>query len=278
MSHFQSAPGTGPDLSENEHFRGVSSSAPAAANDPDDKGNEVIGNNETIVITVVGPSSSQCIDIASNLVSASTIQSQPLSTGSTGTAPGSSTENFSVKKSRVKTEPANGYLQFIQARKKAGLAVNPNSKVNFQELRSEWREFSEDQKSVYKKMAQKEKIELGDNFRKNRSRKIKEVVRSKPYKKRPSKKSSETKVQKRNEPKIVNETSLSNLMKKYKDIDTEIKVLEEEVENLRSLNQSKSVDLAVGKARLHIKSENVSVLKEKLTNMLRLHSSCNLTK
>ena len=265
MSQVQSSTA----VCENEQL-GVASSI-AAQIETQNNGYKVDENNETNMITVVGPSTSQCIDIASDLVAASTSRNQLPG----NTAPKSS-ENTN-KKTKVKTEPANGYLQFIQARKKAGLAINPNSKVKLSELIIEWRELPEDQKAIYKQMAQKEKIGLGSNFRKNRTRKIKEVDESKPSRKERSKKSTKTKVSK-NEPKIVNDISLTNLMKKYKYMDDGIKVLEEELVDLRSLKLSKSVELAVGKAKLQMKSEIVNILKEKLSNMHRLHSSCGLAK
>ena len=71
---------------------------------------------------------------------------------------------------------------------------------------------------------------------------------------------------------------MANLMEKYKDMDTEIKNLDESVENLRSVKLSKSVELAVNKAKLQIKSENVILLNEKMSNMIRLHTSCNYGK
>ena len=249
---------------ENEHL--VASSI-AAQIEPQDKDYNGINMN-----TMVGPSTSQCFAIASDLVAASTSLTQLPG----NTAPKNS-ENPN-KKIKVKTEPANGYLQFIQARKKADLAINPNSKVKLSELVIEWRELPEDQKAIYKQMAQEEKIGLGSDFRKNRTRKIKEADKSKPNKKPRHKKSTKTKVLIKDQAKIVDDRSLTNLMKKYKDIDTDIKVLEEEVEDLRSLQLSKSVELAVGKAKLQMKSEIVTVLKEKLSNMHRLHSSCGLAK
>ena len=52
-----------------------------------------------------------------------------------------------------------------------------------------------------------EKIGLGDNFRKNRTRKIKEVVKSKSLKKQRPKKSKEPNVHKQGKPKTANERS-----------------------------------------------------------------------
>ena len=111
-----------------------------------------------------------------------------------------------------------------------------------------------------------------------KTRKIKEVVKSKSLKKQRPKKSKEPNVHKQGKPKTANDRSLSKLMERYKDFDKEIKVLEEEVDSLKSLKLSKSVEVAVVKAKLQIKSENVTSLKEKLSNMLRMHSSCNLAK
>ena len=193
---------------------------------------------------------------------------------------GSIKAKHSLKTSRMKTEPANGYLQFMQAKKKAEIALDPNFKLNLGKVQTEWKELSEAQQAVYKEMAQMEKIELGNNFRKDRSRKIKEIVASKPCKKQRPQRNKRTKPQKQ-EKFIVgsaSDKSLANLMKRYKDMDTEIKTLDANVENLRSDKQSKSVELAVNKARLQIKSENVILLKEKMSNMLRLHTSCSYGK
>ena len=78
----------------------------------------------------------------------------------------SNSGNTKAKTSRVKTEPANGYLQFVQARKKAELALDHNFKLNMRNVQNEWKELSEVGQAVYKEMAQMEKIELGNNFRK----------------------------------------------------------------------------------------------------------------
>ena len=132
-----------PAVRENEHFREVPSSA--TKSDSVDNVYKVIVSNETNVISVVGPSTSHCIAIASELVGASTSQNEYLN--SEKTAPESSSENPVKKKAKVKTEPANAYFQFIQSRKKAELAINPNYQVNLSEqLRTEWRDFNEDQK------------------------------------------------------------------------------------------------------------------------------------
>ena len=180
----------------------------------------------------------------------------------------------------MKTEPANGYLQFVQARKKAELALDHNFKLNMRNVQNEWKELSEVGQAVYKEMAQMEKIELGNNFRKNRSRKIKEIVKSKADKKQRPQRNKRAKPKKQENSNAVtgSDISLANLMEKYKDMDTEIKNLDESVENLRSVKLSKSVELAVNKAKLQIKSENVILLKEKMSNMIRLHTSCNYGK
>ena len=130
-----------PAVCENEHSREVPSSA--GNSDSQDKDNKV--NKETNEITVVGPSTSQCIAIASELVGVSTSQNKSLN--SEKAAPKSSSENPVIKKTRVKIKPANACFQFILSRKKAELAINPNYQVNLSEqLRTEWRDFNEDQK------------------------------------------------------------------------------------------------------------------------------------
>ena len=190
----------------------------------------------------------------------------------------SNSGNTKAKTSRVKTEPANGYLQFVQARKKAELALDHNFKLNMRNVQNEWKELSEVGQAVYKEMAQMEKIELGNNFRKNRSRKIKETVNIKPFKKQRPQRRTNPLTQDKSSVVSVSDKSLANLMKKYKEMDTEIANLDVNVENLRSVKLSKSVELAVSKAKLQIKSENVVLLKEKMSNMLRLHTSCSYGK
>ena len=133
------------------------------------------------------------------------------------------------------------------------------------EVRAEWKVLNEDQKAFYKEMMEKEKVGLGDNYRRNRSRKKDEPV-SEPKRHRAKK------VKKVKAPEPKQSTSyiseISILMKQMKDLDSEIKETEEEVDNLRSVKLEESVTLAVSKNNLKVKTDNKIVLKKKYCNLL----------
>ena len=55
-------------------------------------------------------------------------------------------------------------------------------------------------------------------------------------------------------------------MKQMKDLDSEIKETEEEVDNLRSVKLEESVTMAISKNNLKVKTDNKIVLKDKHAN------------
>ena len=68
-------------------------------------------------------------------------------------------------KDRVKTEPANQWLQFLSEKRKLNTASDPALKLDLKDVRSKWWGLKEGDKKVYKEKAVNEKVELGDNFR-----------------------------------------------------------------------------------------------------------------
>ena len=182
------------------------------------------------------------------------------------------------RKEKSKTEPANAYLQFIKAKKSALKAVNPGEIkicLNMTEANAEWKRLEDDQRAVYKEMFKKERTALGDDYRKNRKHKKKEVVTTKSE----GKKQHQTKVRapkahKKEKPSFVAEISV--VIKDLKDIELDIGGIEAEVNEMKRVKQSSAVELAVEKTKLKMKVENGVLLKEKLYNLQKIHKNCKI--
>ena len=217
------------------------------------------------------------LSISSNVENIVSSSSQVTIPGNTDDSSCSSKKNKSKKKSaKRKIEPANAFLQFIKAKKSALRAANPenlNISLNMVEARKEWKGLEGDQKTVYTEMFKKEKDSLGDDYRKNRSKKNEVVVISKPKKRQHQKKRKVTKAAK--ELKVSFVDKISVLMKILKEVETQISERDEELIKLKSIKQLRDVQLAVGKTRMKIQSENAASLKEKLANLTKLHKHCN---
>ena len=189
----------------------------------------------------------------------------------------SSAFKSSQKDERRKTEPANAYLQFLKAKKSALKAANPKDPkicLNMTEVAAEWKGLEDDQREVYKEMTKKEKLALGEEYRKNRSRKKKEIIitTTEPKKKQHKKKNPRTK--KKEKVSFVDEISV--LIKSLKDVDLEFSQREDEINEMKNVIQTKAVELAVGKTKLKIKTENKVGLKEKLANLKKIHLTCTV--
>ena len=70
--------------------------------------------------------------------------------------------------------------------------------------------------------------------------------------------------------------SLPSLLDNLKEIDKSIDSLQIEIDELKEVKLSKMVEVATSKAALKLKSECVSVLKEKVSNMYKIHKNCNI--
>ena len=177
---------------------------------------------------------------------------------------------------KVKTEPANSYLQFVKEKKFLELSKNATAKLDMNKVRSEWVDLSEAEKVVYREMAAQEKVELGSRYR-NRSLNKENFAKSNGGKKKKKSrigKSLKSKSISRGSLNFESKSSLTAMMTKFKALEVEAKQLEHEVDSLQEEKISKLVDLAGRKARFSIKSEEVTALKDKINNMKKNHNSC----
>ena len=124
-------------------------------------------------------------------------------------------------------------------------------------------------------MFQKERTALGEDYRQNRKRKIKEVFTIKPEKKQRQKKLKPPRAPIKEKANFLCEISV--VIEDLKDIEIEIRVKEEEVNLMKSVKQSSTVELAVEKTKLKMKAENSVLLNEKLCNLQKLHRNCKIS-
>ena len=179
------------------------------------------------------------------------------------------------KKNRVKTEPANKWLQFLSEKRKLNIACDPTSKLDLKDERRKWWGLNEENKQVYKEKAVKEKVDLGDNFRNKSVNEERAVHEKTPVKKRREKKKcTQKKSIVKKAPSKDNQESLTTLMSDFKELEKVIDELESDVEALKNEKVTKMVDVATKKANLEHKSDSISVLKDKIANMNRIHIKC----
>ena len=175
-------------------------------------------------------------------------------------------------KDRVKTEPANQWLQFLSEKRKLNTASDPALKLDLKDVRSKWWGLKEGDKKVYKEKAVNEKVELGDNFR-NKSLNEERVVHQNTPPRR-KKKCTKKKAITKEAPSIENHESLTTLMTKFKDLEKNIEELEADFEGLKNEKVVKLIEVATKKANLKHKSDSISVLKDKIANMKKIHIKC----
>ena len=175
-------------------------------------------------------------------------------------------------KNKIKTQPSNRWLQFLHE-KRSGNASG--SKLDVKKVRSEYWGLTEEEREVYDQKAFKEKLELGDNFR-NKSLNVKAVdqIKEKKQKKKKPKQFAKNEDYSLGEPVLKIQKSLPALLNHLKEIDTSIDCLQLEIDELKEVKLARMVEVATSKASLKLKSENVVVLKEKVSNMYKIHRNC----
>ena len=81
------------------------------------------------------------------------------------------------QRKKLKTEPANSFLQFVQEKKRKEKDDNPRSKLNMASVRKEWSDMPDENKVFYRELYEREKIELGTNFRNKTEKKQEEEIK-----------------------------------------------------------------------------------------------------
>ena len=71
------------------------------------------------------------------------------------------------KRTKAKTVPSNSYLQFVKFKKKEAAENNLEGKLDLLEVQKEWSRMEDDRKSYFQECYQKEKVEMGPNYRLN---------------------------------------------------------------------------------------------------------------
>ena len=69
---------------------------------------------------------------------------------------------------------------------------------------------------------------------------------------------------------------ISVVIKDLKDKEIEMSGIEEEVNEMKSVKQFSAVELAIEKTKLKMKAENCVLLKEKLSNLQKIHKNCKI--
>ena len=175
---------------------------------------------------------------------------------------------------KIKTQFANRWLQFLHEKRSAN--ASSGSKLDLNKSRSEYWALTEEQRAVYDEMALKEKFELGDNFRNKTliENAVEQVKEKKQKKKRPKQCAKKYPSLGEQVPEI--QKSLPSLLNNLKEIDTSLDCLQIEIDELKEVKLARMVEVATSKASLKLKSENVVVLKEKVSNMYKIHRNCNI--
>ena len=177
---------------------------------------------------------------------------------------------------KIRTEAANPFLQFVRVKKSSEKALNPDSKLDMTSVRQEWSRMKDTEKEVYKEMYVKEKSSMGSSYRNknDRAAKRKEISIKSKLKPKARKKRKMTRPKESNKDNNDNDKSLMDLMKRYKDKEIKIKAAENSIAMLHKEVLVVSVGVAVNKTKFQNLTENVKGLKEKLSNVKKLHKDC----
>ena len=186
----------------------------------------------------------------------------------------------------VKTEAANPYLQYVMARRKALLSVNPKGVLDMKTVNKDWKDVKRsDEISIYQELAKVEKKQLGSSWglkRKNRKRKMDNTTRKQEKEKKLVTGGQED----RRNDSIVSDTSASSkeideekhtvesLLVKLESLDDEIDIINAENDQVKFEISSASNELAVKKYILESKSDSCDSFQSKYSELLEKHSSC----
>lgn len=173
------------------------------------------------------------------------------------------------QRKKLKTEPANSFLQFVQEKKRKEKDDNPRSKLNMASVRKEWSDMPDENKVFYRELYEREKIELGTNFRNKTEKNKKKKSSIKPIRK-----FKRQKKQKTPQYPPQNHMSLKTLMESYKDTENKLKDSEDAMIKLYKDRLETAVELAISKTKYQNLTENVYRLKEKLSNVKNMHQNC----
>ena len=186
----------------------------------------------------------------------------------------SSKHKKTVKKR--KTEPTNPYLQFVKSRKDSARVMDPQSKLNMKDVQREWGELTETEKMPFREMFQKEKGDMGNDFRNKGVReKLDKDENSNPLKK---KRKSRRKGLVSNISKSVveEEKSLMVRMRKFQKVEEEITKAELEAKSLFGEKLKVNIELAAKKTKFQMLTDSLFALKEKHSNINKIHKNCGL--
>ena len=188
------------------------------------------------------------------------------------------TRNSNQKKivKKRKTEPTNPYLQFVKSRKDIAKVIDPQSKLNMKDVQREWGELTETEKMPFREMFQKEKGDMGNDFRnKGLREKIDKDANSNPLeKKRKSRKKGL--ISNKSKSVVGEEKSLMVRMKKFKEVEEEITKAEVEAKSLFGEKLKVNIELAAKKTKFQMLTDSLFALKEKHSNINKIHKNCGL--
>ena len=186
----------------------------------------------------------------------------------------SSKQKCKVKKK--KTEPSNPYLQFVKNRKERGRIIDPRSKLNMKDIQREWGELTEAEKVPFREMFQKEKVDMGGEFRnKGQREKNEKDAKSNPLKKKRKSRKKGLLVNK-STPLVEKKKSLTIMMEKYKVVDEEIAKAELEAKTLYDNKLEINIELATNKTKFQMLTDSLLALKEKYSNVNERHKNCSV--
>ena len=191
--------------------------------------------------------------------------------------PPSGVDHISVQAqgSKVKTEAANPFLQYLSERKRKFRSLNPKGVVNVKAVIEDWRNLADEEKSIYIEKFRIEKENLGDAYRQGRKRKNKE---EKEIKVNLKKKNNEIVIEKDDETSVDaemhDEQTIEALLNKLEGLDDKIDKSLEENDEFKMKISSASTELAIKKHILVTKTESYDSFKTKYDDLLKKHSNC----
>ena len=175
-----------------------------------------------------------------------------------------------TKQTKLKTEPANPFLQFLSAKKKE----YPGVPLNMVVVREEWKGLTDTERKVYKDLFKSDKEALGNNYRKERKRKLIETRKITAAKTPLLNIFEEAQARSTVHSNREEKESFDDLLDELEILDDTIDVLTLKNDKLKSLISAAATELAIKKHSLTATTDSFNAFRSKYEDVVSQHNDC----
>ena len=198
---------------------------------------------------------------------------------SKGKKSGPSKQKTTSNEDKLKTEPANCWLQFCHFKKNEAImkSGDKNAEYNLKDVSNEWKAMSKNERAVFIEMAAIDKKALGDNFRTGRKRhKTKEDAVVIKLPKIKNKKKKETKKTANNDKKCSEDFTDETIkfLDQLEDLDKDIEIQELKHKAMMEALMNEKVDVTKHQCKLDQVTSEVEKSTERYDQLVKKHAGC----